>query len=240
MSVEESIVIFGPIDQVGWASASSLVTPASSSRRRPRNGPPLAVSTIRVSSRPGATDDRRHWCTAQCSESTGISSAPGVARSGCTTGPAAIRLSLLARASRLPAASVATVTGSPAKPTTPLTTTSASSTRPARSSTTWANGSASATSARGRRIGDGDHLRPVLEGLRDQGRRRGADAQADHLVAVTLGADDVEGLGADRARRAGDGDPHRHACSLPGRASRCRPAEADGREGDGPAAGVAT
>ena len=40
-------MIFGPIDQVGWARASSIVTSASSAAVRPRNGPPLAVSTIR-------------------------------------------------------------------------------------------------------------------------------------------------------------------------------------------------
>ena len=32
MSVDESTVIFGPIDHVGWASASSIVTAASSAR----------------------------------------------------------------------------------------------------------------------------------------------------------------------------------------------------------------
>ena len=43
--VAESTVIFGPMLQVGCASASSGVTSASSSRVRPRNGPPEAVST---------------------------------------------------------------------------------------------------------------------------------------------------------------------------------------------------
>ena len=40
----------GPMSQVGWASACSRVTSASSSRRRPRNGPPDAVSTSRATS----------------------------------------------------------------------------------------------------------------------------------------------------------------------------------------------
>ena len=48
ISVLESIVILGPIDHVGCASASSTVTSASSSADRPRNGPPLAVSTMRA------------------------------------------------------------------------------------------------------------------------------------------------------------------------------------------------
>src|SRR5436309_3519438 len=50
MSVDESMVIFGPMLHVGWASASSSVTEDRSARLRPRNGPPLAVSTIRASS----------------------------------------------------------------------------------------------------------------------------------------------------------------------------------------------
>jgi hypothetical protein len=45
ISVEESTVIFGPMLQVGWARASSMVTSARSAAARPRNGPPLAVST---------------------------------------------------------------------------------------------------------------------------------------------------------------------------------------------------
>ena len=51
LSVEESIVIFGPIDQVGCASAWSTVTCDRSSAERPRNGPPDAVSTTRESRR---------------------------------------------------------------------------------------------------------------------------------------------------------------------------------------------
>ena len=68
-SVAESTVIFGPIRQVGWASACSAVTSASSSRVRPRNGPPDAVRTRPATlarSRPS-----RHWWSAECSLSTG-------------------------------------------------------------------------------------------------------------------------------------------------------------------------
>ena len=147
MRVDESTVIFGPIDHVGWARASSTVTCSSSARGRPRKGPPLAVSTMRRT-RAGLSLARRHMCTAQCSESTGTSSAPGVRRARWTTGPAAMRDSLLARASRRPASRVARVTRRPAKPTTPLTTTSASSARLARASTparTSHSGTASAT-----------------------------------------------------------------------------------------------
>src|SRR5436190_1827731 len=77
MSVDESTVIFGPIDHVGCASASSMVTFARSAGVRPRNGPPLAVSTMRATS--SWLPARRHWCTALCSLSTGTIS-PGGAR----------------------------------------------------------------------------------------------------------------------------------------------------------------
>ena len=91
---------------------------------RPRNGPPLAVSTMRATS--DARPPRRHCHTAECSESTGTISPPPAARALATTGPAAIRLSLFASASRLPARSDASVAGRPAKPTTAFNTTSAS------------------------------------------------------------------------------------------------------------------
>ncbi len=48
--VAELIVMTGPMFQVGCASACSGVTPASSARLRCRNGPPLAVSTSRLTS----------------------------------------------------------------------------------------------------------------------------------------------------------------------------------------------
>ena len=68
-SVAESIVIFGPMRHVGCASASSGVTSASSSRVRPRNGPPEPVSTS-VSHLVGRGPSR-HWKSAECSLSTG-------------------------------------------------------------------------------------------------------------------------------------------------------------------------
>ena len=43
MSVAESMVILAPISQVGWRSACSGVTAASSARGVVRNGPPEAV-----------------------------------------------------------------------------------------------------------------------------------------------------------------------------------------------------
>src|SRR5258706_75326 len=42
--VAESTVILGPIDQLGWCSASATVTRPRGSSGRSRNGPPLAGS----------------------------------------------------------------------------------------------------------------------------------------------------------------------------------------------------
>ncbi len=70
-SVALLIVTTGPMSQVGWSSACSGVTSPSSSRDRPRNGPPLAVRTSRRTS--CSRPPRRHWASALCSESTGTS-----------------------------------------------------------------------------------------------------------------------------------------------------------------------
>ena len=67
-------------------------------RLRPRNGPPLAVSTSRRTS--SARPPRRHWASAECSESTGTIW-PGAA-AALTSGPPAMSDSLLASASVLP------------------------------------------------------------------------------------------------------------------------------------------
>ena len=57
MRVDESTVIFGPIDHVGCAKASAVVTSRSSAAVRPRNGPPLPV---RISRSGGADWPARH------------------------------------------------------------------------------------------------------------------------------------------------------------------------------------
>jgi hypothetical protein len=91
ISVELSTVILGPIDQVGMGQG---VLDGHDGQLRPRPAPERPAR--------GGEDDlghplpavasgdwaRRHWWTAQCSESTGTSSAPGVARARCTTGTA--------------------------------------------------------------------------------------------------------------------------------------------------------
>ena len=48
--VAESIVIFGPIFQVGWRRASSTVIAENVANARVRNGPPEAVRTSRFTS----------------------------------------------------------------------------------------------------------------------------------------------------------------------------------------------
>ena len=83
-SVAEFVVMTRPIAKFGWASACSGVTSASSARVRPRNGPPLAVTTSRRTS--SARPPRRHWAMAECSLSTGTIW-PGAA-SALTSGPA--------------------------------------------------------------------------------------------------------------------------------------------------------
>ena len=108
-SVAELMVMTGPMAQVGWAIACSGVTSASSARVRPRNGPPLAVSTSRRTS--SARPPTRHWASAECSESTGTI-CPGAA-AAVTSGPPMIRDSLLARARLCPARSAARVGSQP-------------------------------------------------------------------------------------------------------------------------------
>ena len=61
--VAEFVVMTRPIEKFGCASACSGVTSASSARVRPRNGPPLAVTTSRRTS--SARPPRRHWAMAR-------------------------------------------------------------------------------------------------------------------------------------------------------------------------------
>ena len=134
--VAESTVIRGPMSQVGWASASSTVTAAMSAAARPRNGPPEAVRTSRATD-PGCSPTR-HCQMAECSESTGMISPPPSAAAASTSSPPATRVSLLASASRLPAARAASDGLSPAHPTTPLTTTAPGvAARASTASTPW-------------------------------------------------------------------------------------------------------
>ena len=111
-----------PLSLGGWAMASSGVTSASSSRTRPRNGPPDAVRMSRATS--SARPPRKAWAKAECSESTAIN-CPGAARP-VTSFPPITRDSLFARARVRPAPRAARVGSSPAAPVMAFTTTSQS------------------------------------------------------------------------------------------------------------------
>ena len=162
----------------------------------------------------------RHWWMAQCSESTGTISAPGVRRARCTTGAPAMSDSLLARARRRPASSAARVTGSPAKPTTPLTTTRPPSRRPASPS-----GPATHLDPRRQpagqvggqgRVADGHHLGTEPRRPGRPAVHRALGGQGHHLEPVGLGRHHLERLGADRAGRPDQADRlHAHRSPSP-------------------------
>ena len=80
MRVEESTVILGPIARWGGpARPSTRHRRPARSAGRPRNGPPDAVQAAGGATSAGAAaTEARHWWRAQCSESTGTISAPGV------------------------------------------------------------------------------------------------------------------------------------------------------------------
>jgi hypothetical protein len=78
------------------------------------------------------------------------------------------------------------------------------------SATTSQNGTRGHLGAE-RRIRHGHDLGPEFVGLGDERLDRRADTQCRHLVGrgtfqCVGGADDIEGLGTDRAGRTGDGD----------------------------------
>ena len=145
MSVAESMVILGPIDQLGCASACSEVTAARSAALRPRKGPPDPVSSSSSSAASPpplpatpalAPPPAMHWNSALCSLSTGRIGEPLRRAASRTNGPPATMLSLLASASVAPASSVAMVARSPAAPTTPFRTISGAPSAAARSAAT--------------------------------------------------------------------------------------------------------
>ena len=185
-SVAESTVILRPIRQVGCASACSGVTSASSSRFRPRNGPPDAVRTSESIS--SARRPSRHWKSAECSLSTGRSSPPPRSRAARASSPAATRLSLFASASVTPCSSAQSVAGRPANPMTAFSTTSASarSSSSVRSPPTCVSGAS-----------------PSI----------GSDPDAAATSSSSgVRLDDLDRLPADRSRRTEQRDA-RHPCS---------------------------
>ncbi len=116
MRVAESMVIFPPMFQVGWARASSTVTRSSSSLVLSRKGPPEAVRITLCKSR--SPTPCRHWKMALCSLSTGRSRTLCSLTASITTLPAATSVSLFAKATSFPALMAAKVGRMPAAPTT--------------------------------------------------------------------------------------------------------------------------
>mmetsp|Transcript_94 Transcript_94/g.253 ORF Transcript_94/g.253 Transcript_94/m.253 type:complete len:209 (+) Transcript_94:597-1223(+) len=119
MSVAESVVIFGPMDQLGCLRASATVTFLSWSTSQSLKAPPEAVRMIRRM--PSSGSPWMHWKIAECSESAGRILTPFFSASGKTYGPPAISVSLLARQMSFLASMAATVGFSPAHPTIPVT-----------------------------------------------------------------------------------------------------------------------
>jgi hypothetical protein len=114
ISVAESIVTFGPIDQLGWRNACSGVAARIASADQVRNGPPDAVRMMRCTfSRVPAPSA---WKIALCSESTGSTVAPAAAARRMKSLPAQTRVSLLARATMVPRSAAASVGRRPAAP----------------------------------------------------------------------------------------------------------------------------
>ena len=131
MSVAESIVILGPIDQTGCWRASFIEALASSVAVHPRNGPPEPVSTTRL--RSSRRSPRSAIASAACSESTGRSRSGSPLIRSMTSSPPTTRDSLLARASVFPLWSAASVGPSPDEPTSAFSTMSASASDARRS-----------------------------------------------------------------------------------------------------------
>src|ERR1044072_5374149 len=114
IKVAESIVTFGPIDQLGCFSAACRVALRISSLDQVRNGPPEAVMmTLVTSSRRPAVSA---WNSALCSESTGSTIAPVCLARRITKGPAQTSDSLLASASVAPRSIAASDGSRPATP----------------------------------------------------------------------------------------------------------------------------
>ena len=124
ISVAESTVIFGPIRQVGWAGPLRRLRRRNCVSFRPRNGPPLPVSTTRSTAGGDSRRSPGRWRCARCPPG-GVGPARRFARS-MTSCPATTSVSLFASATVLPASRAAQVYSSPAAPTMAETTTSTS------------------------------------------------------------------------------------------------------------------
>ena len=150
ISVAESTVIFGPICQVGCRRASSAVTSASSAARLAAERPAAGGQHDALDLAGAAARQRlEDGASARCPPAA--ASAPRRAARSMTSGPATTSVSLLARATVLPASRAAQVPVSPAAPTMAVTTTSTSGA--AASSQTASVAARAARSPAGRRTG---------------------------------------------------------------------------------------
>src|SRR3989339_1989051 len=96
IKVEESMVILGPIFQVGCLSASLAVIWANFSIGVFKNGPPEAVKTIFLIVL--GSSPLRHWTIALCSESMGKTLTPAALTSCIKRSPATTKTSFVAKA----------------------------------------------------------------------------------------------------------------------------------------------
>ena len=126
MSVAESMVILGPIFQVGWCSACSGVTPARSAGLLSRKAPPDAVMM---------SFETPSWSPAMACQmalgslSRGSTLTPRSCARRISISPAITKDSLLARAMSLPASMAARVGSRATSPTVAVTTRSTSESR---------------------------------------------------------------------------------------------------------------
>ena len=225
-------MILPPIAQVGCVSACSTVTSSSSARVRPRNGPPDAVSVSR-STVPGRSPSIS-WCSAECSESTGMSCAPVASHSAITSSPPTTSDSLLASATSMPSVSATIVGPEPGRaddrvehevgaglgdePHEPL--------GPGEH---LAVGPRLGGARGGVGVAERDPVDAVRARLRDQRLVRALGGEADELERLGRARDDVERLRADRAGRAEDQEPL-HPATQCGTAFLRRPAKALGAQ----------
>ena len=235
-SVAELVVTSWPMFQVGWASACAGVTSASSARVRPRNGPPLAVSTSRRTSarRPAAQALGQRRVLGVDARPAG----PGAA-ARVTERAAGDQRLLVGEGHRAPGLQRGQGGPQPLRAGDRVEDDVGIERRPVRRSRTGRRRSAAAarpagqasairfSSSSARRLaGDADELDPQRGRLRGQQRRDRCRRRRSRATAnrSRIAGDDVDRLGADRSGRAED--RRRGAPNSPGHCGPSRPGSA--------------
>ena len=203
--VAESIVIFGPIDQLGWRSACSGVAALIASSVQVRNGPPDAVRIMRRTS--SRRPEPSAWNIALCSQSTGSTVAPACAGAAHEQSAGADQTFLVGerdrgaafdrRHGRLQADRAARSPPSPSRPDAPrprsrrLSPAAASMPLPAKRIFQFAIG-----------VRVGNHGKRGADIARDLRQRRGIAVRGDRLdvVAPRFALDQIDGAGARPSR----------------------------------------